>query len=150
MKPRTVGSFVLCLFAQLIAIVAFETPLSLAQSPQSVNAHNQKWNYDALARVPERARPLQNPLANDPDTVPAGGKLFEEHCAECHGMKAEGGKRGPSLLRPEVENATPGALFWILTNGVIWRGMPDWSKLPPEQRWQIVGFLKSFKTSASQ
>ena len=61
-------------------------------------------------------------------------------------MKAEGGNHGPSLLHDEVQQARAGSLFWILSNGVIWRGMPDWSKLPDEQRWQIVTFLKSFKT----
>ena len=62
-------------------------------------------------------------------------------------MKAEGGKRAPSLLRDEVQRATPGALFWVLTNGVVRRGMPDWSKLPEPERWQIVAFLKSFGSS---
>jgi hypothetical protein len=43
----------------------------------------------------------------------------------------------------EVQQATPGTLFWILTNGVVRRGMPVWSKLPEPQRWQIVTYLKS-------
>jgi hypothetical protein len=46
--------------------------------------------------------------------------------------------------------------MWIASQGktqikgVIWRGMPDWSKLPEQQRWQIVTFLKLFKTSTMQ
>ena len=36
-----------------------------------------------------------------------------------------------------------GEIFWILTNGVVRRGMPAWSKLPAEQRWQIITWLKS-------
>jgi hypothetical protein len=63
-------------------------------------------------------------------------------------MKAEGTKRAPSLLKEQVQQATPGALFWILTNGVVRHGMPVWSKLPEQQRWQIVTFLKSFRNSA--
>ena len=65
------------------------------------------------------------------------------HCAECHGDKAEGGKKGPNLRAPEVQNATPGTLFWLLTNGVVRKGMPVWSKLPEPQRWQLVRYLKS-------
>ena len=35
-----------------------------------------------------------------PDAIAAGGNLYEQHCAECHGSKAEGRrKRGPSLTR---------------------------------------------------
>jgi hypothetical protein len=52
-------------------------------------------------------------------------------------------------MREEVQQATPGALFWILTNGVVRHGMPVWSKLPEAQRWQIVTFLMSFKSPAS-
>jgi mono/diheme cytochrome c family protein len=47
-----------------------------------------------------------------------------------------------------VQQATPGTLFWILTNGVVRRGMPVWSKLPEPQRWQIVSYLKSLTPAA--
>jgi len=117
-----------------------------AQESSAAASNNQKWNYTDLTKVPEKARAKRNPLENDSDSILAGGKLFQRHCAECHGMKAEGGKRAPSLLREEVQQATPGALFWVLTNGVVWHGMPVWSKLPEPQRWQIVAFLKSFRT----
>jgi hypothetical protein len=59
--------------------------------------------------------------------------------------KGEGGKKAPSLQPEEVQRATPATLFWILTDGVVRRGMPVWSKLPEPQRWQIVTFLKSLK-----
>jgi len=94
-----------------------------------------------LARVPESARMKQNPLGDDLDAVRAGEKLFEMHCAECHGRMAGGGKRGPSLMEEQIRRAEPGEIFWILTNGVVRRGMPAWSKLPDQQRWQIVRFL---------
>jgi cytochrome c oxidase cbb3-type subunit 2 len=105
--------------------------------------------YDALAKVPPKARMKRNPIAGDPDAIAAGRKLFEEHCAQCHEMNASGGPRGPSLRTPQVERATPGTLFWILSNGVIRHGMPDWSKLPEPERWQIVTFLKSPKRPTS-
>jgi hypothetical protein len=63
-------------------------------------------------------------------------------------MKAGGTRKGPNLLREEVQQATPGTLFWILSNGVVRRGMPVWSKLPEQQRWQIVTFLQSLKVQA--
>jgi mono/diheme cytochrome c family protein len=129
----------------LASLFGFGSFASSAQESSAVAANNQKWNYTALAKVPEKARAQRNPLVNDSDSVLAGGKLFQRHCAECHGMKAEGSKRAPSLLREEVQQATPGALFWVLTNGVVWHGMPVWSKLPEPQRWQIVAFLKSFR-----
>jgi mono/diheme cytochrome c family protein len=99
--------------------------------------------YAELAKAPKKAAVRQNPLEHDPDAVAAGGKLFALHCAECHGEMAEGGRKAPSLLAEQVQQATPGTLFWILTNGVVRHGMPVWSKLPEPQRWQIVSYLKS-------
>jgi len=105
--------------------------------------------YAELAKAPRKAVARPNPLEHDPDAVAAGNKLFAQHCAECHGETAEGGKKAPSLRADEVQQATPGTLFWLLTNGVVRRGMPVWSKLPEPQRWQLVSFIKSL-TPASQ
>jgi len=111
-------------------------------------ARSYKYHWDAqvyaeLAHAPAKARAKQNPLEKDPDAVAAGRNLFEQHCTECHGDFAEGGKKGPSLLVPQIHDAEPGTLFWIVTNGVVWRGMPVWSKLPEPQRWQLVSYIKS-------
>jgi mono/diheme cytochrome c family protein len=99
--------------------------------------------YAELARVPEKERQKTNPLAKDAEAVAAGEVLFEEHCEECHGNRGMGGKKAPSLRAAEVQNATPGAIFWILTNGVVRKKMPVWSKLPEPQRWQLVSYIKS-------
>lgn len=101
-----------------------------------------------LTKAPHKAAARRNPLENDPEAAQAGAKLFQQHCAECHGENAEGGrgaKKGPSLHADEVQAATPGALFWLLTNGVVRRGMPVWSKLPEPQRWQLVSYIKSLR-----
>jgi mono/diheme cytochrome c family protein len=129
----------------MIGLFALNISVALAQSETSATSSNDKVAYAAIEKVPAKARAKLNPLENDRDAVAAGGKLFEQHCAECHGMKAEGTKRGPSLLKEQVQQATPGSLFWILTNGVVRHGMPVWSKLPEPERWQIITFLRSFR-----
>lgn len=98
----------------------------------------------ALARVPAKARTKPNPLEASPTAPQAGKKLFAQHCAECHGSSAAGSRHAPALRDAQVRGAAPGELFWILTNGVIGRGMPAWSKLPEPQRWQIITYLQSF------
>ncbi len=113
-----------------------------AQSKKDAQDHHEH-DFAELAKVPPKARARVNPLQGDPEAVAAGEKLFQQHCAECHGESAEGTDRAPSLRAEEVRNATPGMLFWILTNGVVRRGMPVWSKLPEARRWQIVSYLKS-------
>jgi len=99
--------------------------------------------YEELQKAPEKARKRPNPLENDPDAVAAGTILFAQHCAECHGDSAEGTRKAPSLRVREVQTATPGTLFWLLTNGVVRKKMPVWSKLPEPQRWQLVRYIKS-------
>jgi len=121
---------------------------SLAFGQQAGGA-NERGYHRAWQDAPAKAQERLNPLEGEPDSIAAGGKLFEQHCAECHGKKAEGTRRAPSLLSREVRQATPGAIFWVLTNGVVRRGMPVWSKLPEPERWQIVAFLKSFESEHS-
>jgi mono/diheme cytochrome c family protein len=109
--------------------------------------HLHHHHFAEFAKVPAKARARLNPLENDPQAVAAGRKLFAQHCAECHGRTAQGGKKAPNLRAEEVQKATPGTLFWILSNGVVRGGMPVWSKLPEPERWQIVTFVKSLKPS---
>src|SRR5216684_1304069 len=71
--------------------------------------------YAELQKAPEKARNRPNPLQNDPEAVAAGAILFEQHCAECHGKSAEGSRKAPTLVAPEVQSATPGAIFWLVT-----------------------------------
>jgi len=123
--------------------------VAAAQTEKSTRSGKHDSVYAELAKAPRRAVSRPNPLAADPEAVTAGAKLFDLHCAECHGDMAEGGKKAPSLLAPEVQQATPGTLFWLLTNGVVRRGMPVWSKLPEPERWQLVSFIKSL-TAASK
>jgi mono/diheme cytochrome c family protein len=128
------------------ALLAVHPSGSFAQGKDGTVRKNDKRDYAELRDIPEKALARANPLEHDPEMVGAGAKLFEQHCAHCHGASAGGGRKGPSLLREPVRQASPGALFWILTNGVVQRGMPVWSKLPEPERWQIVGYLKSLET----
>ena len=121
--------------------------LSGALGQENMNSATKRPNPDSvyaeIRKAPEKARARRNPLEKDPDAVVAGRILFDQRCAECHGDNADGGKKGPSLRASEIQDAESGAIFWILTNGVVRKGMPVWSKLPEPQRWQLVSFIKS-------
>jgi mono/diheme cytochrome c family protein len=129
-------------------VLTLAVPLLIAQKDRSKPEKPDKKDvYAELAKAPKKAVARRSPLENDPDAVAAGANLFDQHCAECHGELAEGGKKGPSLRADPVQQATPGTLFWILTNGVVRRGMPVWSKLPEPERWQLVSYLKSLNAA---
>jgi len=133
------GVLLLC---ALVALARAENP---GEHGKTDHAANQRFDYGELSKAPEKARARRNPLSDDQDAVAAGGKVFEMRCAECHGENGEGSKKAPSLRVAEVQGAPPGALFWLLTNGVVRRGMPVWSKLPEAQRWQLVSYLQTLK-----
>ena len=137
-----ISSATRCALSALLAGV-LTTSVTVAQTTDAGLAKLDKSVYAELAKVPPKAATRRNPLESDPDAVAAGAKLFDHHCAECHGANADGAKKGPSLRTEELQRATPGALFWVLTNGVVRKGMPVWSKLPEPQRWQLVTYIKS-------
>ena len=134
-------------WAALVLAASSLIGVTKAQTSNSTGQNPDKSVYAELGKVPAKAAARQNPLESDPEAVAAGAKLFEQRCAECHGAKANGGKKGPSLRAEEVQQATPGSLFWVMTNGVVRKGMPVWSRLPEPQRWQLVTYIKSLGTS---
>jgi mono/diheme cytochrome c family protein len=116
--------------------------LASAQQGRMKNAAVES-DYAQLTKAPLKVRARCNPFGDDRLAVAAGRKLFLQHCAECHGNDADGTNKAPSLRAEEVQQSTAGTLFWVLTNGVVRRGMPVWSKLPEPQRWQIISYIKS-------
>ena len=96
-----------------------------------------------LSRVPAKAAARPNPLEHDVQAKTAGALLFAQHCASCHGEDARGKDNKPDLHSEHVAAATPGQLYWLLTNGSLKNGMPSWSRLSEQQRWAVVTYLKS-------
>jgi len=95
--------------------------------------------------------PQQPPAATQSVDVMAGGKLFSQHCESCHGPAAQGSTRAPSLQTPAVQGMSDAALVQFLTNGDLRKGMPSWSHLSPERRWQLARYVKSLSpATASQ
>ena len=101
-----------------------------------------------LKHVPDADRQRINPLAGQADAIAAGGRMFEDHCAKCHGPDALGRGKRPSLRSDRVQHATDGELFWLLKNGNLGKGMPTWAALPEPMRWQIITYLKSLGPDA--
>jgi hypothetical protein len=103
-----------------------------------------------LISAPESAHFKMNIYEGKPAAIQAGRKLYERHCAECHGANALGRGKAPGLDPEELQRVPPGDIFWFLTNGNIRRGMPSWSALPEARRWQIVSYLKSLHSSTEK
>jgi mono/diheme cytochrome c family protein len=134
MKIGTLSGISILLFSSFCFLCSAQTKPEKTEPPS---------DYSELEKAPAKYRAKANPMVKDKNAVAAGGVLFEEHCAECHGETALGTKKAPSLRAQEVQSAPPGTLFWILTNGIVRKGMPVWSKLPEPQRWQLVTYIQS-------
>ncbi len=100
-----------------------------------------------LKHVPTADRVRKNPYAGQADAIAAGARVFEDHCAKCHGADAEGREKKPSLRSARVQGATDGEIFWLLKNGNLAKGMPTWNKLPEDTRWQVIAYVKSLGKS---
>jgi mono/diheme cytochrome c family protein len=99
-----------------------------------------------LKKVPASDRARINPYASQASAAEAGKQVFLNNCAKCHGEEAQGKNGRPDLHSERVTHATDGEIAWILKNGNPWKGMPSWSSLPEQQRWQVITYIRSIQT----
>jgi cytochrome c oxidase cbb3-type subunit 3 len=96
---------------------------------------------------PQLVHYFTNPLAGDPVALQDGRRLFDWYnCSGCHGGHAGGGM-GPSL-RDEVwiYGSRDDQIFDSIAQGRS-QGMPAWGgKIPREQIWELVAYIKSMRT----
>jgi mono/diheme cytochrome c family protein len=97
----------------------------------------------SFRNAPASASATTNPYAGSAAASATGRKLYAQDCAQCHGNNLQGMGPAPALDTAGVRKAKPGELFWFVSTGKLTSGMPSWSNLPKQQRWQIVTFLQS-------
>jgi mono/diheme cytochrome c family protein len=132
----------------LITIVLVLSLLLPGLAPRSqVQAQNPSYEPDYKWHAPAKAAIRKNPLASSPELSAGGKKIFLRDCAECHQPDGSGliEKHSADLRSPVVQVLSDGALFWKITNGNPRRGMPSFSRLPENQRWQLVLFLRTLR-----
>ena len=101
--------------------------------------------------APDSAKAIKNPFAGQADAAELGKSLYARNCLACHGKAGKGTGNVPSLVDGTLTTVPAGEVFWFVTQGDKDNGMPSWSFLPDDKRWQIVTYveaLASGKTSA--
>lgn len=96
---------------------------------------------DTLAEPP-------NPYAKDRIAMREGRRLFNWYnCSGCHGDHGGGGM-APSLRDSTwIYGGTDARIFNSIVQGRT-KGMPAWGqKLPAEQIWKLVAYIRSLRTS---
>ncbi len=90
----------------------------------------------------------KNPLTGQLAALQKGRELFAANCAFCHGKDAIGGTRGPALAGGEWKHGdSDAALFRTISKGIAGTAMPA-SDLTETETWQLVTYLRGFKSVA--
>lgn len=90
---------------------------------------------------------VRNPHTTPAD-VAAGARIFRSHCAECHGLKGEGG-RGPSLQTGVFFHGGADAdLFNNITDGITGTAMPG-VFFSRDQVWQVAAHVRSLSQTGA-
>jgi mono/diheme cytochrome c family protein len=100
---------------------------------------------------PDAAR-IKNPVAATQESIADGKRLYQRHCASCHGSNGEGGPgndlipAAPDLTDKEWKHgSTDGEIFGVIKNGVP----PDLNMVPfadqlkDAEIWNVVNYIRS-------
>ena len=123
-------------------------PIGADNPPSSLERSLSMRAMDVYAdkHKPEMENPIQPTTANLID----GARLYEAHCALCHGgaaakispMRDQFNPPVPQLIAhvPEDEDSW---IFWVTKHGVRMTGMPSWTGiLSDDQMWTVAAFIK--------
>ncbi len=105
-----------------------------------------------LLTIPDEYRGMQNPLPATPANLAQGQARYAEFCVTCHAADGSGGTdlgralypRPHDLKSAAVQAQSDGALFWIVSEGIAYSGMPAGHRQHnEEQMWQMVLHLRA-------
>jgi putative heme-binding domain-containing protein len=89
---------------------------------------------------------VRNPRTTAQD-IAAGAKTFRSHCAECHGLKGEGG-RGPNLTEGNFYHGSSDAeLLKNISDGIAGTEMPGLF-YSPDRVWQVIAYVRSLSEAS--
>lgn len=94
------------------------------------------------------------PIELTPELLERGMQRYNIYCAPCHNYNGNGAgvvvQRGfpapSSLHEPRLRDAPVGYFFNAMTNG-FGRMYPYASRIPPEDRWAIAGYIRALQLS---
>jgi len=149
------------LVAFLIGVIFIPVILTIAgimgRLPSDATSEPPKWESSAAMRaldasLEKRSAGLSSPIAkNDPAALAAGGKIYADDCAGCHGSAKGpsdwGSKnfypRAPQFLQ-DGSDVSPSEAFTAIHDGIRYSGMGAWrGQLKDEDIWKVANFVSS-------
>jgi len=98
------------------------------------------------------AAAIKNPVPSSAESIDAGKRLYQRHCASCHGANAEGGAgndlipAAPDLTDKEWKHGgSDGEIFSAIKNGIPpeLNMVPFCDQLKDQEIWNVVNYLRS-------
>jgi len=100
------------------------------------------------AAVRRNAQRIQNPLPHSDEQLVAGGKMYLDGCAGCHGTPGRPARIHIAYAPPPefAHVGTPyseSELFWVVKHGIRRTGMSAYASFYSDQQvWQLVEFVQ--------
>lgn len=154
------------LIAFVFGLIALPAALLIAGIfgwlPSSATADPPKWESSLGMQVldaslDKRSGRLSNEIAgSDAAALAAGGKIYADNCAGCHGSakgpSAWGSKgfypRAPQFFQEGSDVSAPEA-FTAIHDGIRYSGMGAWRELMGEaDTWKVANFVASLNTKS--
>jgi cbb3-type cytochrome c oxidase subunit III len=98
------------------------------------------------------AAAIKNPVPSSAESIDAGKRLYQRHCASCHGANAEGGAgndlipAAPDLTDKEWKHGgSDGEIFSAIKNGIPpdLNMVPFGDQLKDQEIWSVVNYIRS-------
>jgi cytochrome c oxidase cbb3-type subunit 3 len=125
------------LFAVALTTLPFSVFLCAGRSPEA----------NGLRQVDKTAKlGAEHPVQGEPPDAATGKKLFELHCAVCHGIEGRGGGRGPNLNQVRLELAPDDAALKSLIENGVPPEMPEAWYMSERDVANVVAYVRSLGT----
>jgi mono/diheme cytochrome c family protein len=131
---------------------------STMSDPASIEPHEREPRLAPANSVPLNGPPVfdltnadervSNTQPSSPASLEFGRAWYDTYCAICHGRTGRGDgpltrrfPAVPAIATERVAGYTDPYVFALITKG---RGlMPEYSRIPPTARWDIVNYLRT-------
>ena len=153
MKPFFLGSLVTVLVFAIGGIVYLRLGLAEVRADVPVSKVEDSLLRMAVhASVRRRAPEVANPVEPSEENLIAGGKMFLNECAGCHGTPGKV-QKWPGALNPEAPQLpevgteySESQIFWVAKHGIRRTGIsPTAFGISDQKLWTLAAYISRIK-----
>jgi mono/diheme cytochrome c family protein len=146
------------LFTVLLLLVGSLAYLRLGFAEVRADLPPSRWEKALMfssvhASVRRRAPDMPNPAPATDENLIAGGRIYLDGCAGCHGTPGKPDTSGDSLYPPIPQlpetgtTYTEAQIFWVAKHGIRFSGMFANGKWDSDEKlWKAAAYLKRIKS----